>query len=432
MNPYQQLRGCLSRRDFLRISAASVAATSMSGWLHPLAAGAASSRVQHKSCIVLWLAGGLSQMESFDLKEYSYYKPIQTSVPGIQVCEALPKLAPLMKHAAIIRSMSTPENDHLRAAYHTHTGHRPIAGGTVFPSIGAVVSKELGQPDFPLPSYAVIAGGKSLTRVNKGTQSGYLGSKHSPLLIKDPKLGVENLKPSGDLRQFDQRMNLLKQVEEGFYKIYPVTPAEAHLTTLQGAAQMMQSKEARAYDISLEPAANRAAYGGTGYGDACLLARRLVEVGLPFIEVSLPEWDNHSGFIYHKQNLPPLDSALSALINDLKDRGLLEQTLVVVMGEFGRGGTGRVGPDAKSKEDRGHWHRAWSTLLVGGGIKGGQVVGRTDKIAATVEDRPVSIADFFATICKLIGVDYTKEYTEPGGRPIRIVDKGEKLITELL
>ena len=175
----------------------------------------------------------------------------------------------------------------------------------------------------------------------------------------------------------------------------------------------------------------KAKYGSSNYGNACLLARRLVEVGLPFVEVALPNWDNHSGFKDHKQNLPPLDAALSALITDLKDRGLLDSTLIIVMSEFGRGGTGRVGPNAKSSEDRGHWHRAWSLALFGGGVKGGAVVGRTNSIAATVEDRPVSIADFFATVCTLIGVDYTKEYQEPG-RPIRIVDKGEKLITEIL
>ena len=433
-NPHPDYAKALARRDFLKLAAFGAAGSSMSGWLEPLASAAAQDG-KHKSCIVLWLAGGLSQLESFDLKEYSFFKPIDTSVPGIQVSDHLPKLAKLMQHAAVIRSMCTLEAEHSRAAYHMHTGGRPIAGGTVLPSIGSIASMELGKPDYPLPNYVVIgaplANGGS--RVGDGAHAGFLGARHEPLLIKKPTRGVENLAPvANDLKLFDQRAGLLNQVEQGFYKNYQAPTAEAHRITLQRASQMMHSKEAKAYDLSLEPASVREAYGKNGYGDGCVLARRLVEVRVPFVEVSMPEWDNHSGCGYHKQNMPAFDTALSALITDLKDRGLLDSTLIVVMSEFGRGGTNHVGPDAKSAENRNHWHKAWSTALIGGGIKGGQVIGRTDKKAAIVEDRPVTPADFFATICKVLGIDYTKENNDGRGRPMRIVDKGEKPILEVL
>jgi arylsulfatase A-like enzyme len=156
-----------------------------------------------------------------------------------------------------------------------------------------------------------------------------------------------------------------------------------------------------------------------------LLARRLIETGVPFVEVGMPDWDNHSGCRFHEENLPPLDAALSALITDLSARGLLDSTLIVLMGEFGRGGTGKV--DRGIGENRGHWPRAWSTALFGGGIQGGAVIGRTDPIAAVVEDRPVSIADFFATICSILGIDYLKENNSPGGRPVPIVVDAQRV-----
>jgi hypothetical protein len=378
--------------------------------LSALAAAAARQRTPAKQCIALWTLGGLSQLETFDLKPpYSFFQGISTSVPGLRIGDRLPKLSRLMHHGAIIRSMTTPEAEHVRALYHTHTGTRPLAGGTVFPSIGSLVSKELGRSDFPLPNYVVIGTG---SRTGVGAGAGYLGARYEPLLIRDPLRGVANLAPQEGMQRFDSRMTLLEEVEQGFYQRHRPEVAEAHLTTVQRAARMMHAREAAAYDISREPVRVRDAYGNHAYGRGCLLARRLIETGVPFVEIGMPDWDNHSGCRLHEENLLPLDTALSALITDLNARGLLDSTLIVLMGEFGRGGTGKV--DRGIGENRGHWPRAWTTALFGGGVKGGSIIGRTDSIAAVVEERPVNIADFFATICSILGIDYMKENNSPG------------------
>ncbi len=416
------------RRGFLRCTAAA-SAVSASGWLPALAHAAAAQRGK-KSCVLVWLEGGLSQLESFDMKKkYSMFEPIESSVPGIQVCDKLPNVAKLMHHAAVIRSMSTPENEHVRARYHTHTGVRPVPG-QVYPSLGSMVAMELGDPDSAIPNYVVIRG---KGRGGTGSGSGFLGPKYQPLKIDDIKNGIENLTPPGGMQQFDRRLNLLEEVEAGFYKTLPAKSAFAHLTTLRRASTMMHSKESKAYDLDLEPAKAREAYAGR-YGDSFLMARRLIEVGVPFVELSLPEWDNHSGCGLHKENLPPLDIGLSALIKDLEDRGLLDTTLVILMSEFGRGGPARVGTG--HKEDRGHWHKAWTTVFFGGGIRGGQIIGKTDETAGIVEERMVNIADYFATICKILGVDYMKENIDPGGRPVPIVVDAQlsppKVINEIL
>jgi uncharacterized protein (DUF1501 family) len=219
-------------------------------------------------------------------------------------------------------------------------------------------------------------------------------------------------------------------MEQAFHKEYKAPSAVSHQATYQNAVRLMQSKEAKAFDLSQEPAVVREAYGKNRFGDGCLLARRLIETGVSFVEVALGGWDTHqNNFERVKQLSSQVDPAMSTLITDLKDRGLLDSTLVIWMGEFGR--TPKINTRG-DKPGRDHYPRAWSTVLAGGGIPGGQVIGRTDKEGAVVEDRPVSALDFMATVCKIIGVDYTKQNNSPGGRPIRIVDKGAKPIEGLV
>jgi uncharacterized protein (DUF1501 family) len=192
----------------------------------------------------------------------------------------------------------------------------------------------------------------------------------------------------------------------------------------------MKSREARAFDLALEPAASRAAYGGSRFGDGCLLARRLIEAGVSFVEVTLGGWDTHqNNFDRVKQLSAQVDPALSALVNDLNKRGLLASTLVLWMGEFGR--TPRINTRG-AKPGRDHYPRAWSTVLVGGGIKGGQVIGKTDREGAAVVERPIAALDFMATVCQVLGINPNKQNQTPIGRPIRIVDKGNNPIKELL
>jgi uncharacterized protein DUF1501 len=416
----------LSRRDFVKLSAAGVSAVSLSGWLNVLAGRAAQSGARTKSCVLLWMDGGPSHKDTFDLKpgtkDGGEFRPIQTAAPGVEISEHFPKLAGLMRHGAIVRGMSTGEGAHGRAKVYLHTGYKEGVGGLVYPSLGSIVSAELGNPEFPLPNFVSIG--------NRTFGSGFLGTRHQPLVVNDPTRGVENLRPGVGEREFHDRVGLLEQMEAAFHRDYRAATGAAHHTTYERAVTLMQSKEARAFDLSTESAATKARYGTTKFGEGCLLARRLVETGVRFVEVTLGGWDTHqNNFARVKQLSQQADPAMSALITDLKERGLLDSTLVIWMGEFGR--TPKINARG-AKPGRDHYPRAWSTVLFGGGIKGGQVVSKTDKEGAAVVERPVSTLDFMATVCKVLGIDYTKKNHTPIGRPIRIVAKGEEPIQELL
>jgi hypothetical protein len=416
----------LSRRDWLKLSAAGVLAPAMSGWLNVLATRAAENNVRTKNCILLWMDGGPSHKDTFDLKPGTAnggpYRAIQTSVNGIQISEHFPRFARLMQHAAIIRSMSTGEGAHPRARYYLHTGYKEGVGGLVYPSLGAVVSKELGSEQNPLPNF-VSVGARSYG-------SGYLGPRHQPLIVNDPNRGVENLRPFVSQQQFANRVSLLEEMEAGFNRTHQSASGTAHRTTYQRAVTLMQDRGARAFDISQEPAASRSAYGTGRFAEGCLLARRLVEAGVKFVEVNLGGWDTHQNNFARVQQLSgQVDPAMSQLVTDLRDRGLLDSTLVIWMGEFGR--TPRIN-NRGAQPGRDHYPRAWSTVLIGGGLRGGQVIGRTDAEGAVVQDRPVSALDFMATVCRVLGVDPNKMYQTPLGRPVRIVDRGHNAIRELI
>ena len=398
----------------------------MSGWLNVLATRAAEAKLKTKSCILLWMDGGPSHKDTFDMKPDSAgageFKPIKTNAAGIEISEHLPKLAKQMNHAAILRGMSTGEGAHGRAKYYMHTGYKEGVGGLVYPSIGSIASAELGDPNFPLPSFVNIG--------NRSYGAGFLGAKHQPIIIGDPQRGVENLKPLVDAKQFDNRVGLLEEMEQAFHRDYQADSAVDHRTTYERAVTLMKSKEAKAFDLSLEPASSKAAYGTSKFGEGCLLARRLVETGVKFVEVGLGGWDTHQDNFDRVKNLSgQVDPAMSALIADLKERGLLDSTLVIWMGEFGR--TPNINTRG-AKPGRDHFPRAWSTVLAGGGIKGGQAIGKTDKEGATVVERQTSALDFMATVCQILGINYNKQNTAPTGRPIRIVDKGANPIKELL
>ena len=419
-----------SRRDFLKLTAAGVFGASYSGWMNVLAARAgetpASPNAKAKRCILLWMDGGPSHKDTLDLKPDSkgagQFQPIKTSAPGIEISEHLPSVAKLMNHAAILRGMSTAEGAHPRAKFNLHTGYREGQGGVAFPSIGSIVSAELGRRDFPMPNYVSIG--------NRSFGSGFLGPKHQPLIVTDPARGVQNLSPLVANRQFDNRVSLLQELEEAFYHDYQADSINDHKTTYARAVSMMQSKEAKAFDISAEKSETRSAFGATRFGEGCLMARRLIEVGIPFVEVNLGGWDTHQDNFDRVKTLSgTVDKSLSALVTDLKDRGLLDSTLVIWMGEFGR--TPHINQRG-AKPGRDHYPRAWSLMMFGGGVKGGTVYGRTDKEGATVEDGKTDAKDFLATVCELMGIDYTKENDTPTKRPIRIVDKPGKPVKAVI
>jgi hypothetical protein len=329
-----------TRRKFLQCSALGVGGVGLSGWLDVLAARAtaqtaapAAAARRARSVVLLWMDGGPSHKDTFDLKPDSRgageFKPVATSAPGVQISEHLPKLAKQMHRGVLVRGMSTPEGAHPRAKYNLHTGYREGQGGLVYPSIGSIVAAETGRADAAVPAFVSIGA--------RSYGSGFLGPKYQPLQVQDPSRGVEDLRAAVGESQFGRRMGLLDEMEKAFHGEYRTPLAVDHQTTYQRAVRLMQAREGRAFDLSQEPAANKAKYGTGKFAEGVLMARRLVEVGVPFVEVSLGGWDTHQDNFTRVKNLSgQVDAATSALLDDLHDRGLLDSTLVIWMGEFGR------------------------------------------------------------------------------------------------
>lgn len=420
-----------TRRDFVKLSAMGVFGASFSGWLNVLAAHAKDkatpATAKAKNCILVWLDGGPSHKDTWDLKPQSKgagdFKPIKTSVPGVEISEHLPKLAGWMDKGVLLRGMSTAEGAHPRAKYNLHTGYREGQGGLVYPSIGAIASAEIGRKDASIPNYITIG--------NRSYGSGFIGPKHQPLIVNDPNRGVQDLNSLVAASQFDKRVNLLQDLESAFYHDYQADSINDHKTTYARAVTMMKSKEAKAFDLSAEPSASRTAYANDNFSQGLLMARRLVEVGVTFVEVGLGGWDTHQdNFDKLKDNLlPKVDAGVSTLLKDLKERGMLDSTLVIVMGEFGR--TPNInGRGAKPGRD--HYPKAWSLAMYGAGLKHGSVHGKTDSEGATVEAGKTGASDFLATVCTLMGIDFTKENETPTKRPVRIVDKAGKPISSVI
>jgi hypothetical protein len=419
----------LTRRGLFSLTAAGA----LSGWLGRLAANAAEQEAA-KACILLWMSGGPSHLDTFDLKPEApdrirgEFRPINTSAPGIQISEHFPNFARLMEHAALLRGMSTVESDHQLASYHVHTGYQKRAGGVAFPSLGAIVSRELGQRDFPLPNFVCIGAGP-----RHAMRSGFLGPDHQPLDVTSPDRGMDFIEPLAGRTEFDRQYELLRRLDASFQEAYRADPARAHASALDRAVRLMNSQQKRAFDLSQEPESVRDRYGRGSFGQGCLMARRLVEAGVRFVEVMLGDgvgWDTHRDNFPRTRTLSAeADVGMAALIQDLHERGRLDSTLVIWMGEFGRS------PQITSGGGRNHWARAWSSVLAGGGIRGGQVIGRTDREAAEVVERPISVTDFLATVCTILQIDYTRQNRAPGiERPISIVDTGKpvQVISEVL
>ena len=438
----------LSRRDWFQLMAAGVAGFSSSGWLETLADDAATHPQRKRSCILLWMNGGPSQMDTFDLKpghaNGGPFQEIDTSVSGIRISEHLPRLANVMEHLVLVRSMSTREGDHGRATHLLRTGYLP-QGPIRYPTIGSLVAKELGSEGSELPNFVSIA---PFRFTNQAAYSpGFLGPQHGPLVVGENGFnpgpnGIEQslkvqdlvLPPEVNQAQAEARLEILGSLERDFLKRQTGPSTVSHRGAYERAVRMMRSPASRAFNIEDEPVTVRDAYGRTQFGQGCLLARRLVECGVPFVEVTLNGlqgqpvgWDTHQGnFPAVEQLSKVLDPAWATLVQDLKSRGLLDSTLIVWMGEFGRT------PRINARQGRDHYPAAWSTVLAGGGIHGGQVIGRTSPDGGSVQDRPVSVPDFLATICLALGIDPMKQNMDDIGRPIRIVDKSAQPIREIL
>ena len=410
----------LRRRDFLRgISLTAFAAGALS-WRDLVSLRADDLRRSGKACILLWMQGGPSQFETFSPKpghaNGGGTQAISTSVPGIEVSENFPAMAKMMREATIIRSMTSKEGAHPRATFLMHTGYLPTAS-IRYPSFGSIAARELGSAELELPAFVRIGADNQNT-----TGAGFLGVEFDPFAIGDPTRSPANTVPATDLARYDRRLDLLSRLEADYASSGGQREVAEHQRLYRKAQKMIESQQMKAFDLGQEPESIRKAYGEGQFAQGCLLARRLVESGVPFIEVTQRGWDTHNdNFAQTKQLASQVDQPFAQLLADLKQRGMLDSTLVVWMGEFGR--TPRVNP----RQGRDHFPRAFNAVVAGGGTRGGQVIGRTNDAGSEVVDRPVAVNDFFQTLCHSLAIDPAKETMSSIGRPIKIVDGGQPI-----
>jgi hypothetical protein len=422
----------VSRRDFIRVGALSFVGLSLTD-LFCLQAAAADggASAKAKSVILLWMDGGPAHTDTWDPKPNApsdirgEFKPISTNADGIQICELLPKMAKQMDKVALLRTVAHNEGAHERAQHLMLTGWHPLPS-LVYPSMGAVVAKELG-PVGALPPYVAIP---SSSFASGYGGSGYLEASFNPFSVgSDPNnqhFSVRDVSlPSGmTVERFDRRRSLLQALDSSFKRFDGTAVQASRDSFYTRAYDIISSPQAKkAFDIAEEPANVRDRYGRTSFGQSCLLARRLVEAGVRFITVAMGGWDTHSDNFKELRDhlLTPVDNGYSALLDDLHQRGLLDSTLVVWMGEFGRT------PQVNQLAGRDHWPDTMSVLFSGAGVKGGQVIGATDSEGGKPVDRKVAPEDVATTIYEKLGIDYQKQYMTPQNRPIKIITGGEPI-----
>ena len=432
-----------SRRHALRTLALSAAGVSTSRFLPAFAANLVADPARRRHCILLWMSGGPSQIDTFDMKpghaNGGPFEEIATAVPGMRFSEHLPKLAAHADSLAILRGLSTKEGDHTRATELMHTGHLPM-GPIRYPTVGSSLSKALARGESDLPSFVSV---NPFVPYNVGS-SGFLGAAHAPLTVgaqgntfqvyQRPQpdgdyatLTVDDAQPGPSyLSRQETRLELWRALESGFVAAHPHSAAAgAHRTVYERAIRFMTGAERAldAFDLSQEPDALRQAYGRGSFGQGCLLARRLVERGVAFVEVAMNsgnnglDWDTHQNNFNEVKSLSAeLDAGWATLLADLKQRGLLESTTILWMGEFGRT------PRINGQSGRDHFNDAWSAVLAGGGIQGGAVHGRTSANGMDVTDGRMEVGDLLATLAAAVGVPPETENISEMGRPIKIAE----------
>jgi uncharacterized protein (DUF1501 family) len=415
--------GVLSRRTFLRGVAAGAALGAL-GWKEAVAARAEELRKRGLACVLLFMNGGPSQFETFDPKPGTETggptKDVATAAPGVRIAEGWKNVAGVMKDVALIRSMTNKEGAHPRAQYQLHTGYLP-SGNVKYPSLGSVVANEIGKDRGDLPAFVSIGGGGPLSTANS-VGPGFLGMGVAPFVVANPQRMPGNATLPGGVSaaRFGRRLGVLEELEEEFAAAGGGARVEDHKALYQGAARLVTTPKLKAFDVTQEKDAVRQRYGKTPFGQGCLLARRLVEEGVTFVEVESGGWDTHQDNFERTARLRDVvDPAFAALVGDLKDRGLLGRTLVIWMGEFGR--TPRVNP----RTGRDHFPRAFSVALAGCGVRGGQVIGRTSATGADVADRPVTVPDLFCSFYRALKINPRKENMSSVGRPVKLVDGGQ-------
>ena len=432
------LSACCSRRGFLRntfaagIAAAAAAATSAvtsrlpaarAGETAPIPPGDALAGHGHaKRAIFVYLAGGPSHLDLWDPKPGRAtggpFKPAPTAIPGVALGEHLPKLAAQMRRFALIRSMTSKEGNHSRARTLVHTAYPPEA--TVkHPSFGAAISAEVGPKSFDLPNFVSIG--------PQQDGAAFLGARNDPFNVNDPNRPIENLGYHDDVgrERTERRLDLLDDLQKGFGETHGSEVVASRDDMFDKAKRMMDTRLRDAFDVAKEDAKIRDAYGRSKTGQGCLMARRLVEAGVSCVEVVVDGWDTHDdNFNRVQKNCSELDPALATLLDDLAGRGLLDSTLVTCFGEFGRT------PKINERSGRDHWSKSWAALVAGGGTLAGQVIGETDADGMEPKERPVQVADLYASFWHAFGVDPWKEYSA-NDRPIWLTPKDGRVVREL-
>ncbi len=425
--------GVISRRGFLRrTAAASLGLGALRlGWHDLLVAKADELRQQGKSMILLWMDGGPSQYDTFNPKPGSKYQgpahAIHTSLPGVQVAEGWPQMARKLDQIALIRSMVSDEKDHERAIALVRTGYH-LNPAVRYPTWGSIVARDRERFESELPSFVRIGKPRITTR---DVDAGVLGVRYNPFKVDQPGALPPNLAPQVAPTVVERRLALAEQLDGEFAKAGGSQAVAEKQDVYRRTSRLVLSPRVGVFDLEDEPAELRDAYGRTEFGQGCLLARRLVEQGVSFVEVistgSVGDqgWDTHRlGWEQNPLLCNECDPAYSTLLTDLAQRGMLENTLVVWMGEFGR--TPKFKPDG----GREHYSEGWLVGLSGAGVRTGQVIGATDHDGVHVTDRPVGVGDLFMTFCQVLGIDPAEEYITADRRPIKLVEHGE-VIREL-
>jgi uncharacterized protein (DUF1501 family) len=413
----------LSRRALLGGLVGGGLAAGLGGFVTGTPAVAEQLRSKHKRVLNFFLHGGVSQLETWDPKPNTDtggpFRPIPTSVPGVRICELLPYTAKQMHHLAIVRSLNTRHGDHGRGQVEMTTGRNRMQG-VEYPHLGAVSAKALTPDRFPLPGHILIPSGGS------GNSSGaYLGPKYASVTLNEGKAPDNSARsaavsPEADARRNDFRMKL----NDRFAGRRRTAETDAYTFSYEQAVQLMERRDV--FDVTKEPEADHDRYGRHEFGKHCLLARRLLENGVPFVQLNHSNYDTHfENFDFHIEQLGEFDKPFATLVADLADRGLLEDTVICVMSEFGRT------PKINARYGRDHWGTAWSVCLGGAGIQGGAVIGKTNDNGTAVTDREVDHGHVFHTLMQAVGVDSKSEF-DIGGRKFPIGDPAKDAIKELL
>lgn len=429
----------ISRRRWMSTLAAAIGGASASDWFPAFAQQVAADPQRQRHCVLLWMSGGPSQTDTWDMKPNhangGQFKEIQTAAPELRFSEHLPKLAAMADKLAVLRGLNTKEGDHGRGTYLMRTGQKPM-GPIQYPSIGASLANQLGRAELALPGYVSVGPYRAFNQDAFG--SGFLGPRFGPLIVGAadipgaaatpaqgfPELKVQALERSEAVTddRMHKRLEIWQKLQANFMASRTGAP-RTHNAIYQSAVQLMSSKDAKAFNLSQEPEKLREEYGRSVFGQGCLLARRLIEHGVAFVEVSLGTssggvgWDTHLDNFNAVQRLSAdLDSGWATLMRDLKDRGLLESTTILWMGEFGRT------PVINSNAGRDHFPNAWSAVLAGGGVAGGQAYGKTSDDGMTVVSGQIGSAELLATLCRALGVNPSKTQISNTGRPIPIAD----------